>query len=88
MTLLRIFTLRQNKVDKLSHYEIGRLLDRSIDAIHDASEQTGIAGTPSARDVLVDLRISSERARDLSAEALVDVADVTRELKIALDRTD
>ncbi|MCA1408184.1 hypothetical protein I6F26_24620 [Ensifer sp. IC3342] len=53
-------------------------------------EQTGAIETHRARDVLIDLRISSERARDLSAEdvrdALVDAADVIRTLKILLGR--
>nr|WP_179875601.1 hypothetical protein [Sinorhizobium sp. BJ1] len=53
-------------------------------------EQTGAIETHRARDVLIDLRISSERARALSAEevrdALVDAADVIRTLKILLGR--
>ena len=78
------------EADRLTHYEISRLLDRSIDTIRDMREQTGAVETHRARDVVIDLRISSERARDLSAEevrdALVDAADVIRTLKICLER--
>jgi hypothetical protein len=80
-----------NESRQLTHYEISRLFDRSIDTIRDMREQTGTLEAHRARDVLIDLRISSERARDLSAEevrdALVDAADVIRTLKILLDRT-
>ncbi|AUX78369.1 hypothetical protein [Sinorhizobium fredii] len=80
-----------NGPGQLTHYEISRLLDRSIDTIRDMREQTGAEGAHHARDVLIDLRISSERARDLSAEevkdALVDAADVIRTLKMLLERT-
>lgn len=79
-----------NESDQLTRYEKSRLLDRSIDTIRDMREQTGSAEAHRARDVLIDLRISSERARDLSAEevrdALVDSADVIRALKILLER--
>ncbi len=62
-----------NEVDHLSHYEICRLLDRSVDAIRDMRDQAGIAALRSARDVVIDLRISSERVRTLSAEEIRDV---------------
>lgn len=65
--------LTANEVDQLTHYEIRRLLDRSIDAIRDMREQTGTSETHRARDVLIDFRISSERARDLSAEEVRDM---------------
>ncbi|MDK1389323.1 hypothetical protein QN224_28380 [Sinorhizobium sp. 8-89] len=81
-----------NDIEKLTHYEVSRLLDRSIDTIRDMRRHTGDAGIHSVRDVLVDLRLSSERVQDLSAEqvrdALVDAADVLRSLKIVLDRTE
>ncbi len=61
-----------------------------LDSLDNMREQTGAIETHRARDVLNDLRISSERARDLSAEevrdALVDAADVIRTLKILLGR--
>lgn len=80
-----------NESDRLTPYEISRLFDRAIDTIHDMREQTGITEAHRARDVLIDLRISSERARDLSAEevrdALVDAADVIRTLKILLEQS-
>ncbi|WP_164850562.1 hypothetical protein [Sinorhizobium medicae] len=54
-------------------------------------EQTGAVEAHRGRDVLIELQISSERARDLSPEevrgALVDAADVIRTLKIVLERT-
>lgn len=81
-----------NEPERLSPYEVSRLLDRSIDTIRDMREQTGIAGSHGAKDVLIDLRGASERARDLSAadirDALVDAADVIRTLKIVLDGKD
>jgi hypothetical protein len=71
--------------------QISRLFDRAIDTIRDMREQTGAVEAHRARDVLIDLRISSERARDLSTEevrdALVDAADVIRTLKILLERS-
>ncbi|WP_081160314.1 hypothetical protein [Ensifer aridi] len=79
-----------NESDRLIHYEVSRLFDRAIDTIRDMREQTGAVEAHRARDVLIGLRISSERARDLSAEevreALVDAADVIRALKICLER--
>ncbi|MCA1371121.1 hypothetical protein I6F15_27690 [Bradyrhizobium sp. BRP14] len=78
-----------NEPNKLTAHEISRLLDRSIDTIRDMREQSCTAGSHSAKDVLIGLRVASERARDLSAEeirdALVDAADVIRTLKIVLD---
>jgi hypothetical protein len=45
-----------------------------------------------AKDVIINLRVASERARDLSAEeirgALVDAADVIGTPKIVLDGKD
>jgi len=80
-----------NGVEELTHYEVSRLLDRSIDTIRDMRDQAGVAGVHSAQDVLIDLRLSSERAGDLLPEqardALIDAADVLRSLKIILDRT-
>ncbi|WP_416068545.1 hypothetical protein NMA58_30050 (plasmid) [Rhizobium sp. YTUHZ045] len=79
-----------NGVEKLTHYEVSRLLELSIDTIRDKRRQTGVAGIHSARDVQIDLRLSSERARDLLPEqvqdALMDAADVLGSLKIVLDR--
>jgi hypothetical protein len=74
-----------NESDRLTHYEISRLFDRAIDTIHDMREQAGAVEAHRARDVLIDLQISSDRARDLSTEevrdALADAADVIRTLK-------
>jgi len=81
-----------NGVEELTHCEISRLLDRSIDTISDMCGQTGVAGIHSTRDVLIDLRLSSERARDLLPEQardiLIDAADVLRSLKMVLDRNE
>ncbi|MCA1408693.1 hypothetical protein I6F26_31655 [Ensifer sp. IC3342] len=68
-----------NEVDKLTPYEISRLLDRSIDTIRDIREQAGVACTY-MQGVVICLRISSERVRHLSEEdvkrALVTAAEV------------
>lgn len=45
-----------NELNKLTAYEVSRLLDRSIDTIGDMREQTGVAGSHSAKDVLIDFR--------------------------------
>ncbi|AUX79472.1 hypothetical protein [Sinorhizobium fredii] len=78
-----------NETDKLTVHEISRLLDRSIDTIRDMRERSGIAGSHRSRDVLIDLRVASERASGLSLEeirdALIDAADVIRTLKIEFD---
>jgi hypothetical protein len=44
-----------NEVEKLTPYELSRLLDRSVDTIRDMRDQTGIAGSHSAKDVVIDL---------------------------------
>ncbi|MCG5486976.1 MAG: hypothetical protein KK482_25360 [Sinorhizobium meliloti] len=81
-----------NGVEELTRYEVSSLLDRSIDTIRDMCRQTGFEGIHSARDVLIDLRLSSERAGDLlpdqARDALIDAADVLRSLKTVLDRTE
>ncbi|MDW9548019.1 hypothetical protein GOB49_08045 [Sinorhizobium meliloti] len=79
-----------NEVERLTPYEISRLLDRSVDTIRDMRRQTGIAASHRARDVVIDLQLASARARDLSAaetrDVLLDAADIIRTLKIVLDR--
>ncbi|MDW9852070.1 hypothetical protein GOB46_05545 [Sinorhizobium meliloti] len=78
-----------NEVERLTPYEISRLLDRSVDTIRDMRRQTGIAASHRARDVVIDLQLASARARDLSAaetrDVLLDAADIIRTLKIVLD---
>jgi hypothetical protein len=78
-----------NEAAKLSPYEISRLLDRSVATIRDMREQTGIAGSNRAKDVVIDLQIASARAPDLTAaetrDPLLDAADIIRTLKILLD---
>ncbi|MDX0921834.1 hypothetical protein GOE04_11710 [Sinorhizobium medicae] len=80
-----------NEADRLTPYEISRLLDRSVDTIRDMRRQTGIAGSHRARDVVIDLQVASARARDLSPaetrDVLLDAADIIRTLKILLDGT-
>ncbi|MDX0617696.1 hypothetical protein GOC93_29340 [Sinorhizobium medicae] len=78
-----------NEVERLTYYQISRLLDRSVDTIRDMRRQTAIAGGHRARDVVIDLQLASARARDLSPaetrDVLLDAADIIRTLKIALD---
>ncbi|MDX0438888.1 hypothetical protein GOD90_27175 [Sinorhizobium medicae] len=78
-----------NEVERLTPYEISRLLDRSVDTIRDMRRQTGIAGSHRARDVVIDLQVASARARGLSAAetrgVLLDAADIIRTLKFLLD---
>ncbi|MGY5795134.1 hypothetical protein ACXHXM_33800 len=52
-------------------------------------ERSSVARSHRSRDVLIDLRVASERASGLSLEeirdALIDAADVIRTLKIECD---
>jgi|GEM_PF-1087479 len=48
-----------NEADRLTPYEISRLLDRSVDTIRNMGSQTGIAGSHRARGVVIDLRVAS-----------------------------
>lgn len=78
-----------NEVERLTYYQISRLLDRSVDTIRDMRRQTAIASGHRARDVVIDLQLASARARDLSPaetrDILLDAADIIRMLKILLD---
>ncbi|MGF6175443.1 hypothetical protein [Ensifer sp. 4252] len=77
-----------NEIEKLTPYEISRLLDRSVDTIRDMREQVGDVGTRRAHDVVIDLGVASARVRDLSNEdirdTLIDAADIIRALHIIL----
>lgn len=77
-----------NEVEKLTPFEVSRLLDRSVDTIREMHEQAGIGGNRRAKDVGIDLGIASARVRDLSTEdirdTLIDAADVIRALRIIL----
>ncbi|RVG73986.1 hypothetical protein CN220_06545 [Sinorhizobium meliloti] len=78
-----------NEVERLTPYEISRLLDRSVDTIRDMRRQASIAASHRARDVVIDLQLASSRARDLSPaetrDVMLDAADIIRTLKIELD---
>ncbi|MDX0631835.1 hypothetical protein GHK39_28565 [Sinorhizobium medicae] len=78
-----------NEADRLTPYEISRLLDRSVDTIRNMRNQTGIAGSHRARDVVIGLQVASARARDLSPaetrDVLLHAADIIRTLKILLN---
>ncbi|WP_042777531.1 hypothetical protein [Sinorhizobium fredii] len=81
-----------NEADRLTRFEIKRLLNRSIVTIRDMREQTGIQGSNRTKDVLIDLHLAAARADALSAaeirDAFLDAADIIRTLKIALDGKD
>jgi len=78
-----------NEAEKLSPFEVKRLLDRSIATIRDMREQTGIPGSNRAKDVVIDLQVAQARADSLSAaeirDAILDAAGIIRTLKIVLD---
>jgi len=63
-----------------------------IDTTRDMRAQTGIAGSYSAKHVVIDLQVASARTRDRSPEeirdTLIDAADVIRTLTIVLDGKD
>ncbi|RVI69733.1 hypothetical protein CN189_01885 [Sinorhizobium meliloti] len=71
-----------NEEDKLSPFEVKRLLDRSVATIRDMREQTGIPGSYRINDVVIDLQVASARACDLSPaeirDVLLDAADIIR----------
>ncbi len=77
-----------NEVERLTPFEVSRLLDRSVDTIRDMRERAGLVANGRANDVVIDLGIASARVRDLSTEeirdTLIDAADVIRALRIIL----
>jgi hypothetical protein len=81
-----------NEADKLTPFEVKRLLNRSIATTRDMREQTGTIGSNHAKDVVIDLPAAAARAECLSAaevrDALIDAADVIRTLKILVDGKD
>ncbi|MDX0469935.1 hypothetical protein [Sinorhizobium meliloti] len=78
-----------NEADKLTPFEIKRLLNRSVATIRDMREQTGIPGSNRAKDVVIALQVAAARADALTVEEirdnLLDAADIIRTLKIILD---
>jgi hypothetical protein len=78
-----------NEADRLTPFEVKRLLNRSVATIRDMREQTGIPGSNRAKDVVIDLQTASARAGSLSADEvrdnLLDAAEIIRVLKIVLD---
>jgi hypothetical protein len=78
-----------NEVERLTPFEVKRLLNRSVATIRDMREQTGIPGSSRARDVVIDLQVAAARAdvlpEDEIRDNLLDAADIIRTLKIILD---
>ncbi|VTZ61746.1 hypothetical protein [Sinorhizobium medicae] len=78
-----------NEMDKLSPFEIERLLNRSVATIREMREQTGVPGSSRAKDVVI---FKAARADALAEEEirdnLLDAADIIRTLKILLDGKD
>jgi len=78
-----------NEADKLTPFEVKRLLNRSVATIRDMREQTGIPGSNRAKDVVIDLQVAAARADTLPKDEirynLLDAADIIRTLKIILD---
>ncbi|MQW88562.1 hypothetical protein [Sinorhizobium saheli] len=78
-----------NEADRLTPFEVKRLLNRSIATIRDMRDQTGIQGSNREKDVLIDLQVAASRAYSLSPaeirDHLLDAADIIRVLKIVLD---
>ncbi|WP_331375725.1 hypothetical protein [Sinorhizobium chiapasense] len=78
-----------NEADRLTPFEVKRLLNRSIATIRDMREEIGIPGSNRAKDVVIDLQVAAARADSLTAaeirDTLIDAADVIRTLKILLD---
>ncbi|MBP1885097.1 hypothetical protein [Sinorhizobium mexicanum] len=78
-----------NEADRLTPFEVKRLLNRSIATIRDMREAIGIPGSNRAKDVVIDLQVAAARADRLTAaeirDTLIDAADVIRTLKILLD---
>ncbi|MBK5571883.1 hypothetical protein [Ensifer sp. SSB1] len=77
-----------NEIERLTPFEVSRLLDRSVDTIRDMRERAGLVANGGANDVVIDLGIASARVRDLSIEeirdTLIDAADVIRALRVIL----
>ncbi|MGO4622999.1 hypothetical protein AB4Z34_28460 [Ensifer sp. 2YAB10] len=77
-----------NEVERLTPFEVSRLLGRSVDTIRDMREQAGLVANGRANDVVIDLGIASALVRDLSVEdirdTLIDAADVIRALRVIL----
>ncbi|RVH12087.1 hypothetical protein CN217_12650 [Sinorhizobium meliloti] len=56
-----------NEVDRLSPFEVKRLLNGSIAMIRGMREETGIPGGNRARDVVIDLQVAAARTDNASA---------------------
>jgi hypothetical protein len=80
-----------NEADRLSPFDIKRLLNRSSATICDMLE-IGIQGSNRRKDVLTDLPVAAERANRPSAaetrDAFLDAAAIIRTLKIVHDGKD
>lgn len=78
-----------NEADRLSRFEIKRLLNRSVATIREMREQTGIPGSSRAKDVVINFQVAAARVDALAEEEirdnLLDAADIIRTLKILLD---
>lgn len=78
-----------NEIDRVSAFEVRRLLQRSIATVRDLRDHTGIPvhGTP--KDAFVRLALVSEEcqntAQDVRADALLEAADLIRTLGILVD---
>lgn len=51
-----------NEADRLTRFEVKRLLNRSVDTIREMSRQTGVAGSHRALNVVIDIQVASARA--------------------------
>ncbi|RVJ07844.1 hypothetical protein CN193_04755 [Sinorhizobium meliloti] len=78
-----------NEADRLTPFEVKRLLNRSVATIREMREQTGVPGSYRVKDVVIDLQVAAARADALPAneirDNLLDAADIIRTLKIILD---
>lgn len=78
-----------NGVGKLTPFERRRLIDRAIATIRDMREQVNFSAPAAAGDVLAEIdaigRDIAVVPDQLVAMALLELADMIRTLKIALD---
>ncbi|MHC2351669.1 hypothetical protein ACVMB3_001127 [Sinorhizobium meliloti] len=78
-----------NEADRLSQFEVKRLLNRSVATIRDMREHAGIPSSYRVKDVVIELQVAAARADTLSAaevrDVLLDAADIIRTLKMLLD---
>jgi hypothetical protein len=78
-----------NEVGRLDNFQRRRLLDRAVSTIREGRDEVGIPPSNAALDAVIDLQTMAasidRRSDDDVRAALLDAADMIRDLKILKD---